>query len=421
MPFATDSEILIPEKLPGPIFTIIEKFLSILAFFSFIKLNILFTSESLFLILGWSFLTKKLLSTLKAIESFLPVKLIIKKSFIIILFIVFLIDTNNSYSQSKSIGDYGIISIMYHRFDENKYPSTNIKIEDFKSHINLIKDSNFKFISHKEFEESLNKNNLNKKILLTIDDGFSSFYENAWPILKEKKIPFIIFVNTETVGSRGYMSWSQIKEIAQFDFVHIGNHSHSHEYLVDWSDNEIEEDLKTSIKIFKEKLNYQTKFFAYPFGEYKKSYKEIVKKLGFEYAFGQHSGVMDKTKDKFELPRFPINEKYGEEKRFKSILQTIPFPYLKITPEEKYLNPKNNPPNVSITFFENGPNFENITCYSNEEDKWRKSKIKFINNNQLDILLEGKFTTERGRINCSLREDTGEWRWLGIQFVISDL
>ena len=130
---------------------------------------------------------------------------------------------------------------------------------------------------------------------------------------------------------------------------------------------------------------------------------------------------MDKTKDKFELPRFPINEKYGEEKRFKSILQTIPFPYLKITPEEKYLNPKNNPPNVSITFFENGPNFENITCYSNEEDKWRKSKIKFINNNQLDILLEGKFTTERGRINCSLREDTGEWRWLGIQFVISDL
>ena len=46
------------------------------------------------------------------------------------------------------------------------------------------------------------------------------------------------------------MNWKQIKEISQFDFVHIGNHSHSHEYLVDWSDDEIEEDLKTSIKIF---------------------------------------------------------------------------------------------------------------------------------------------------------------------------
>ena len=328
---------------------------------------------------------------------------------------------NNSYSEAKNIEDYGILSIMYHRFEENKYPSTNIKLEDFKSQIHLIEKYKYEFISHDQFESLINEKNLEKKILLTIDDGFSSFYENAWPILKEKKIPFIIFINTETVGSRGYMDWSQIKEISQFNFVHIGNHSHSHEYLVDWSDDEIEKDLKTSIKLFKEKLNHETKFFAYPFGEYKKSYKEIVKKLGFEYAFGQHSGVMDKTKDKFELPRFPINEKYGEEKRFKSILQTIPFPYLKITPEEKYLNPKNNPPNVSITFFENGPNFKNITCYSNEENKWRKSKIKFINNNQLDIILEGKFTTERGRINCSLRENTGEWRWLGIQFVVSDL
>ncbi len=328
---------------------------------------------------------------------------------------------NNSYSEAKNIEDYGILSIMYHRFEENKYPSTNIKLEDFKSQINLIEKYKYDFISHDQFESLINEKNLEKKILLTIDDGFSSFYENAWPILKEKKIPFIIFINTETVGSRGYMNWSQIKEISQFNFVHIGNHSHSHEYLVDWSDDEIEKDLKTSIKLFKEKLNHETKFFAYPFGEYKKSYKEIVKKLGFEYAFGQHSGVMDKTKDKFELPRFPINEKYGEEKRFKSILQTIPFPYLKITPEEKYLNPKNNPPNVSITFFENGPNFKNITCYSNEENKWRKSKIKFINNNQLNIILEGKFTTERGRINCSLRENTGEWRWLGIQFVVSDL
>ena len=348
-------------------------------------------------------------------------KLIIKKSFIIIIFIVSLTLTNNSYSQTKSVVDNGIVSIMYHRFDENKYPSTNIQIEDFKLHIDLIKNSNFNFISHEEFEKFINEDNLNKKILLTIDDGFSSFYKNAWPILKEKKIPFIIFVNTETVGSSGYMDWSQIKEISQFDFVHIGNHSHSHEYLVDWSDDKIEEDLKTSIKIFKEKLNHETKFFAYPFGEYKNSYKKIVQNLGFEYAFGQHSGVMDKTKNKFELPRFPINEKYGESKRFKSLLQTIPFPYKKIFPEEKYLTKNNNPPEVKIVFFEDGPNFKNITCYSNEGNKWKKSKIEFIKNNELKINLREKFTSERGRINCSLRENNGEWRWLGIQFVIADL
>ena len=310
---------------------------------------------------------------------------------------------------------------MYHRFDENKYPSTNIKLDDFKSHINLIENSEFEFISHEQFEDSIKKNNLSKKILLTIDDGFYSFYKNAWPILKEKKIPFILFVNTKTVGSNGYMSWSQIKEISQFNFVHIGNHSHSHAYLVDKNDEEIKKDLQTSIKIFKEKLNHETNFFAYPFGEYKNSYKKIVQNLGFQYAFGQHSGVMDKTKDKFELPRFPINEKYGEIKRFESLLKTIPFPYQKIIPEEKYLDTNNNPPDVKIIFFKDGPDFKNITCYSNEENKWRKSKLEFLDNNELKILLEGKFTTERGRINCSLRENTGEWRWLGVQFVVGNL
>ncbi|MBO6482525.1 MAG: polysaccharide deacetylase family protein [Pelagibacteraceae bacterium] len=310
---------------------------------------------------------------------------------------------------------------MYHRFDENKYPSTNIKLDDFKSHINLIENSEFEFISHGQFEDSIKKNNLGKKILLTIDDGFYSFYKNAWPILKEKKIPFILFINTKTVGSNGYMSWSQIKEISQFNFVHIGNHSHSHAYLVDKNDEEIKKDLQTSIKIFKEKLNHETNFFAYPFGEYKNSYKKIVQNLGFQYAFGQHSGVMDKTKDKFELPRFPINEKYGEIKRFESLLKTIPFPYQKIIPEEKYLDTNNNPPDVKIIFFKDGPDFKNITCYSNEENKWRKSKLEFLDNNELKILLEGKFTTERGRINCSLRENTGEWRWLGVQFVVGNL
>tara|TARA_B100001029_G_C15056255_1_gene454610 strand:- start:1709 stop:2650 length:942 start_codon:yes stop_codon:yes gene_type:complete len=313
------------------------------------------------------------------------------------------------------------MSIMYHRFEENKYPSTNIRLEDFKLHIETIKNSNLKFITYLEFKEAINKKNNKKKILLTIDDGFSSFYKNAWPILKKQKIPFIIFVNTKTVGSPGYMNWNELREILKFDFVHIGNHSHSHDYLVDKSDTEIKKDIEISIKLFKDKLNHTTDFFAYPFGEYKNSYKKIVKDLGFNYAFGQHSGVMDLTKDKFTLPRFPINEKYGEIKRFKNLLRTIPLPYKKIIPEEKYIGDKNNPPDVKVVFFDDGPNIKNINCYSNEENKWRKSKIEFINDNELRIFLDGKFTTERGRINCSSRKSTGEWRWLGIQFVISNL
>ena len=320
----------------------------------------------------------------------------------------------------NNIEDYGIISLMYHRFEENKYPSTNIKMLDFQKQIKIIQKKNIKFINPKNFENELRNNKKQRKILLTIDDGFLSFYKNAWPYLKEKKIPFILFVSTREIGSFNYMNWDQIKEISKEDFVEIGNHSHTHEYLIDENNEVIKADIQKSINIFRKELGKNSIFFSYPFGEYSVNFKKIIKSLGFKYAFGQHSGVIDETKNFFELPRFPINEKYGELKRFTSLTNTLPFKYKQISPEEKYLLTNKNPPKVKIEFYENIKNLKSINCYSNEANKWRKSKITFNSNNIIEILIDEKFIGERGRINCSLRDPSGFWRWLGIQFVISE-
>ncbi len=309
---------------------------------------------------------------------------------------------------------------MYHRFEENKYPSTNIRISDFKKHIEIIENEDIDFVNPKSFEEELYSNKKKRKVLLTIDDGFLSFYKNAWPILKEKKIPFILFVSTREVGSYNYMNWEQIKELQKENFVEIGNHSHSHEYLIDENASIIRDDILRSIKIFEENLGKNSIFFSYPFGEYSIEFKNIIKDLGFKYAFGQHSGVMDDTKNLWELPRFPINEKYGDLKRFKTLMKTLPLKFKDLIPEEKYIYQSNNPPKVKIEFFEDMKNLKKISCYSNEENVWRKSEINFININQIEIKLNGKFIGERGRINCSLNEGNGYWRWLGIQFVIAE-
>ena len=309
---------------------------------------------------------------------------------------------------------------MYHRFEENKYPSTNIKMVDFVKHLEMIKKNEIKFINPSNFEEELKNNKKQRKVLITIDDGYESFYKNAWPILKKSQIPFILFVSTREVGKKGYMSWEDIRELDKFDFVEIGNHSHSHDYLIDFTNFDIKNDLKESISIFKKQLGKNSIFFSYPFGEYSTALKDIVIDLGFKYAFGQHSGVVDHTKNFFEMPRFPINEKYGEIKRFKTILKTLPFPFKSIKPENRYISEKNNPPRVNIEFYQNIKNLKNINCFSNENDKWRSSNIDFKDNYNLNVNLEGKFITERGRINCSLREKNGFYRWLGVQFVIKE-
>ena len=309
---------------------------------------------------------------------------------------------------------------MYHRFNENKYPSTNIRNEIFEKQLKEINKTEIEFITFKKFEDLI-KTNIDKNyLLLTIDDAFESFYLNAWPILKKKKIPFILFVSTREIGKYGYMSWNEIREVEAHEFVTIGNHSHTHEYLIDWDEKKITTDIETSINIFKKELGYSPKIFSYPFGEYSTNLKKIILNFYFEFAFGQHSGVIDITKDFLELPRFPINEKYGELKRFKSIIQTLPFPYEKITPENRYIKGNENPPKVKIKFFKDLIDIKNINCYSNEGNIWRKSDIKFISENELTILLKEKFKSERGRINCSLWGAKNRWRWLGIQYVIAE-
>ena len=306
---------------------------------------------------------------------------------------------------------------MYHRFNENKYPSTNIKMDIFEEHINIIKNSDFNFHNPNNFDEQFNKPKQKKEILITIDDAFESFYTEAWPYLKENKIPFILFVSTEPVGKRGYMTWKQIKEIESNDFAFIGHHSHTHEYLIDVSNEEFILDIETANKIFLKELGYVPSLFSYPFGEYSKFMKDYISK-NFKYAFGQHSGVIDLNKDKFELPRFPINEKYGELKRFKSIINYFPLEYKRILPEEKQLFENTNPPNFKVEFFKEQKNLSNINCYSNEGDIWDKSKTTFANNS-LTIEFREPFKPRRGRINCSLN-DNGKWRWFGVQFPIKE-
>ena len=352
--------------------------------------------------------------------------MIIKKIFsfaasIINVFILIVYFSANSKAEENNIKQYsddnGVLSIMYHRFNESRYPSTNIQMDVFKNQVKLIQNLNYEFLHASEFQKKFNIPKKQKKILLTVDDAFHSFYDVAWPFLKKNKIPFVLFVSTQPIGKQGYMTWSEIREIEKENFVTIGHHSHSHEYLIDKTDQEFVKDIKNANILFKKEIGYVPSLFSYPFGEYSEFMRNYISN-NFNYAFGQHSGVIDLNKEKFQLPRFPINENYGELKRFRSIIKTYPFEYKNLIPIEKKLKNKNNPPFFKVEFFNNQKNIKNINCYSNEGNFWEKSMTKF-EGNTLTIKFREKFKPRRGRINCSLN-DNGKWRWFGTQFIIKE-
>ena len=85
----------------------------------------------------------------------------------------------NSNSDENNIKQYsndeGILSIMYHRFNETKYPSTNIEMTVFKKQIEIIKNSSYSFLNPNEFEKKFLISKIDEKNLLIIKSFFEYF------------------------------------------------------------------------------------------------------------------------------------------------------------------------------------------------------------------------------------------------------
>ena len=80
---------------------------------------------------------------------------------IIKLFIILILINSNSRAEENNIKYYsnemGTLALMYHRFNENKYPSTNIQMNVFEQHIKIIKDKKYDFYDPKEFDLNFKK------------------------------------------------------------------------------------------------------------------------------------------------------------------------------------------------------------------------------------------------------------------------
>ena len=100
---------------------------------------------------------------------------------------------------------------------------------------------------------------------------------------------------------------------------------------------EIKNDILKSIDIFESKLGRILIFFHILFMSIVLNLKKLLRIWDLNMPFGQHSGVIDETKDLWNYQGFSINEKYGEINRSKTLMKTFPLKYKSITPKDRYL------------------------------------------------------------------------------------
>ena len=307
------------------------------------------------------------------------------------------------------------VIIMYHRFGETNYPSTNITLEQFEKHITELSKKKYNVRHVKDIITAIKRGMdlPDRTVGITIDDGYRSIFTQAWPRLKKANLPFTVFIATDPIdrNSSNYMTWDQIR-ILKKNGVEIRAHTSSHNHMTSTNNEDNHWELFNSNSRMAAEIDYVPNLFAYPFGEASTNNQKQVIEAGYKMAFGQHSGVVNESTNFNYIPRFSINENYGDLERLRLILNTLPLPVKDITP----LNPlikSQNPPDFGFTVILPLKNLNQLSCFSSHEGRVRTERL----GQRIEIRMTKPFLKGRTRINCTLPGPNKRWRWLGHLFV----
>lgn len=202
--------------------------------------------------------------------------------------------------------------LMYHHVTNEEVdiiPSCIRTPKQFISGLESERNNGYTFISVSEFINIDPKNYKQKFCLVTFDDVPANFITCAYPYLKENKIPFTLFITTEYLTDKKYLSEEQIKELDKDFLCTIGAHTISHPMLRRCCNPEKE--LLESKRILESILGHSVDIMAYPFGKHSsisKHIRKLTKKVGYVCAFSTINAPISEVsyKSKFFIPRIVI-------------------------------------------------------------------------------------------------------------------
>ena len=221
--------------------------------------------------------------------------------------------------------------LTYHRFAEDCSSPLCMPARTFERQMQYLKENGYHVITAEDLVAFLGyRQGLPKKsVLITMDDGYRSVYNIAYPILKKYGFKATLFIYTSFVGvSKMAITWDQLKEMQTNGFT-IGSHTIYHSDLTNPKAGESEqeyiarlkEELNGSKKIIDHKLGQDTYFLAYPFGYYDQRSIQMAKEAGYKLAMSVKRGGNPFYANPFTLRRDQILEK--DLKSFVSRLKTF--------------------------------------------------------------------------------------------------
>ncbi|WP_449285230.1 polysaccharide deacetylase family protein [Marinobacter sp. PE14] len=311
-----------------------------------------------------------------------------------------------------------LVVLQYHHVSDSTPPATSTSVSLFEGQLDMISDLELDVVDLQKGTESTlaGAGGKGNRIAITFDDAYDSVYQTAAPLLAEKAYPYTIFVNTEAVGRKGYMTWEQIRELAERPGVTIANHSADHDHLArkpNESESHWQARATNSLDAAQETLVRELKapapMFAYPYGEFDAALERKVAERGW-YGFGQQSGAIGPKTANTRLPRFPMANAYGQLGSLENKLRSKAFPIDTGKLPDGVIS--ENPPTLTFPLVES-IGADRLTCFASGQ-----GRIDFeVVDGAVEVQAPAAFSSRRFRYNCTHPASDGSYYWLSQQWL----
>lgn len=248
-----------------------------------------------------------------------------KKIIIIITILILLVALAIIYIYVKNdnkvaiLGYHGVLPEKLNNFGDNLI----VNQEDFEKELKLLKKMGYETMTLDDFycwkEGTCKKKH--KSVLITFDDGYINNYQYAYGLLKKYNMNAVVFCVGNYVESNSsiHMNKEILDKIkTEFPNIEIASHSYNLHFHSEKTYDEVNNDIELMNKII------DTKYYAYPFGDYNDEYIKALKDNNYKLAFTfgpkrEHRKADIKDSD-YKVPRLNISK---DMPRYKFILRLI--------------------------------------------------------------------------------------------------
>ena len=219
-------------------------------------------------------------------------------------------------------GEYQTVPVLtYHQFSTDGTSNRmTVPAPKFEAQMRFLRDNDYRVVSLDQFFDFLEfKTQLPERaVVITADDGWKSFYDVAYPILKKYGYPATLFIYTDFPESDELaLTWPMVKEMAK-NGVDIECHSKSHRNLRMQRNEEfkayvktLDEEIRGEQAEMKRKAGVACSYLAYPYGGRNPLVLALTQKYGFRAAFTVSRGSNSFFTQDFLVRRSMIYGEYG--------------------------------------------------------------------------------------------------------------